>query len=81
VFQTKEGTHLEPKEHVTIRATNLHSISLYSLSALHLPANNNVSYLCIFKGKLHNEELHNLYSSPDIIIRACRKHGGEEDCI
>jgi hypothetical protein len=41
--------------------------------------------------KLHNEELHNLYSSPNIIrmtksrrIRwagACSKNGGEEECI
>jgi hypothetical protein len=39
--------------------------------------------------KLHNEELHNLYSSPSIIRmikedemgRACSTNGGEEECI
>jgi hypothetical protein len=38
--------------------------------------------------KLHNEELHDLYSSPSIIIikkplrsRACSKHGEDEECI
>jgi hypothetical protein len=40
--------------------------------------------------KLHNEELHNLYSSPNIIRmivkedemgRACSTNGGEEECI
>jgi hypothetical protein len=39
--------------------------------------------------KLHNEELHNLYSSPNIIRmtksrrigRACSTSGGEEECI
>jgi hypothetical protein len=39
--------------------------------------------------KLHNEELHNLYSSPiiirmikeDEIGRACSTNGGEEECI
>jgi hypothetical protein len=41
--------------------------------------------------KLHNEELHNLYSSSNIIImiqvkedemgRACSTSGGEEECI
>jgi hypothetical protein len=41
--------------------------------------------------KLHNEELHNLYSSPDIIRmiksrrmrlgRACSTNGGDEECI
>jgi hypothetical protein len=39
--------------------------------------------------KLHNEELHNLYSSPNIIImlksrrmdRTCGTHRGEEECI
>jgi hypothetical protein len=39
--------------------------------------------------KLHNEELHNLYSSPSIIriIKkdemggACSTNGGEEECI
>jgi hypothetical protein len=34
---------------------------------------------------LHNEELHNLYSSPDIIMmkwgRACSTHGKDEKCI
>jgi hypothetical protein len=39
--------------------------------------------------KLHNEELHNLYSSPntvkmnkgDVMGRPCNTHGGEEECI
>jgi hypothetical protein len=37
--------------------------------------------------KLHNEELHNLYSSPSIIRmidemgRACSTNGGDEECI
>jgi hypothetical protein len=40
--------------------------------------------------KLHNDELHNLYSSPSIIRmtkarnemgRACSTNGGEEECI
>jgi hypothetical protein len=41
--------------------------------------------------KLHNEELHNLYSLPSIIRmiksgedemgRSCTTHGGEEECI
>jgi hypothetical protein len=40
--------------------------------------------------KLHNEELHNMYSSPSIIRmirlssnlgRACSMDGGEEECI
>jgi hypothetical protein len=41
--------------------------------------------------KLHNEELHNLYSSPSVIRmnqvkedemgRACNTNGGEEECI
>jgi hypothetical protein len=39
--------------------------------------------------KLHNGELHNLYSSPNIIKmikedemgRACNKNGGEQECI
>jgi hypothetical protein len=38
--------------------------------------------------KLHNEELHNLYSSPSKIRikenemgRACSTNGGEEECI
>jgi hypothetical protein len=41
--------------------------------------------------KLHNEELHNLYSSPNIIFndqvkedemgRACSTNGGDEECI
>jgi hypothetical protein len=39
--------------------------------------------------KLHNVELHNLYSSPSIIrmiksrrmSRACSTNGGEEECI
>jgi hypothetical protein len=38
--------------------------------------------------KLHNEELHNLYSSPSIIRimedemgRACSTNGGENKCI
>jgi hypothetical protein len=39
--------------------------------------------------KLHNEELHSLYSSPSIIRvikeeemgRACSTNGGEEECI
>jgi hypothetical protein len=37
--------------------------------------------------KLHNEELHNLYSSPnrmikeDEIDRACSTNGVEEECI
>jgi hypothetical protein len=41
--------------------------------------------------KLHNEELHNLYSSPSIVKidevnedemdMACRANGGEEECI
>jgi hypothetical protein len=38
--------------------------------------------------KLHNEELHNLYSSPNIIrmidsriARACNTNEGEEECI
>jgi hypothetical protein len=41
--------------------------------------------------KLHNEELHNLYCSPSIIIirmikedetgKACSTHGGKEECI
>jgi hypothetical protein len=41
--------------------------------------------------KLHNEELHNLYSSPDIIRMlkqwgyemggACNAHGGDEKCV
>jgi hypothetical protein len=41
--------------------------------------------------KLHNEELHNLHSSPNIIKmfksrrmkmgRACSTNGGEEECI
>jgi hypothetical protein len=35
--------------------------------------------------KLHNEQLHNLYSSPStirmIMGRACSKNGGEEECI
>jgi hypothetical protein len=41
--------------------------------------------------KLHNEELYNLYSSPNIITvikvkfdqmdRACNTNGGEEECI
>jgi hypothetical protein len=33
--------------------------------------------------KLHNEELHNLYSLPSIIrrIQSRRMSGGEEDCI
>jgi hypothetical protein len=33
--------------------------------------------------KLHNEELHNLYSSPSIIrmIKSRRMKWGEEDCI
>jgi hypothetical protein len=39
--------------------------------------------------KLHNEQLHNLYSSPNIIDqvkedgmgRACSTNGGDEECI
>jgi hypothetical protein len=33
--------------------------------------------------KLHNEEFHNLYSSPSIIrmILVCSTNGGEEECI
>jgi hypothetical protein len=39
--------------------------------------------------KLHNEELHNLYSSPSIVRiinsrrmrRACGTNGGEEECV
>jgi hypothetical protein len=41
--------------------------------------------------KLHNEELHSLYSSPNIIMvnsikedymsRECSMHGGDEKCI
>jgi hypothetical protein len=39
--------------------------------------------------KLHNEELHNLYSLPNIVRiiksrrmgRACSTNGGEEECI
>jgi hypothetical protein len=38
--------------------------------------------------KLHNEELHNLYSSPNIIRmikddmgRACSTKGGDKECI
>jgi hypothetical protein len=39
--------------------------------------------------KLHNEELHNLYSSPNVIRminehemgRACGTNGGDEECI
>jgi hypothetical protein len=39
--------------------------------------------------KLHNEELYNLYSSPDVIRmvkdnemgRTCSTHGGKEECI
>jgi hypothetical protein len=38
--------------------------------------------------KLHNEELHNLYSSPSIIriikedemVRVCSTNGGEDQC-
>jgi hypothetical protein len=31
--------------------------------------------------KLHNEELHNLYSSPDRINKSRSTNGGEDECI
>jgi hypothetical protein len=46
--------------------------------------------ICNNDSKLHNEELHNLYSSPSIInvqakkdamSGACSTNGGEEECI
>jgi hypothetical protein len=78
--------------HVVLYGCGIWSLTLREEHRLRVFENRVLRRIFVLKRdwrKLHNEELHNLYSSPNIIRmiksremgRACSMNGGEEECI